>query len=267
MKRSITIDNSITIKPTAKKSKMGGVQIWAILFWLLIWELASLWIGQEILLVSPVTVVVRLSQLVFEKAFWSSILFSFVRIIAGFLIAVIAGVLFAGLSARYDRIRELITPAILTIKAIPVASFIILVLIWVPSRNLSVFITFTMVMPIFYLNVLNGINSTDPKLLEMCKLFRISAIKKIRYIYVSEVLPLFRSACNIGLGLCWKAGIAAEVIGIPDGSIGERLYEAKIYLNTPDLFAWTVVIVVISLLFEKIFLHLIDAIVHFIERI
>ena len=146
------------------------------------------------------------------------------------------------------------------------ASFIILVLIWVPSRNLSVVISFLMVFPVMYTNLLKGIESTDRNLLEMAQVFRISLPRRIRYIYVSQVLPFFRAGCSVALGLCWKAGIAAEVIGIPEQSIGEMLYNAKIYLNTPDLFAWTVVIVMISLLFEKLFLAGIDWCVAQLER-
>ena len=114
---------------------------------------------------------------------------------------------------------------------------------------------------------LKGIESTDPELLEMAEIFQISLPRRIRYIYVSQVLPFFRAGCSVALGLCWKAGIAAEVIGIPDQSIGEMLYNAKVYLNTPDLFAWTVVIVLISLLFEKLFLAGIDWCVARLERI
>ncbi len=134
------------------------------------------------------------------------------------------------------------------IKAIPVASFIILVLIWVPSRNLSIVISFLMVLPVVYTNVLNGIASTDRKLLEMAQVFRVPLSRRIRYIYLSQLLPFLRTGFSLSLGLCWKAGIAAEVIGIPKGSIGEKLYEAKVYLQTADLFAWTLVIVLISVL-------------------
>ena len=177
-----------------------------------------------------------------------------------------AGIMAAGLSARFRRIRELLAPAVLTIKAVPVASFVILVLIWVPSRNLSIVISFLMVFPILYTNVLDGILSTDSKLLEMVQVFEVPKAVQIRYVYVSQVLPFFRSGCSVALGLCWKAGVAAEVIGIPDGSIGENLYNAKVYLNTPDLFAWTVVIVLISLVFEKLFLAAVDRIVSHLER-
>ena len=215
-------------------------------------------LDQEILLVSPISVIVRLFSLMTTLPFWESIWFSFIRICSGFLAAVIAGTLLAALSVRFRRISELLAPLMLAVKAIPVASFIILVLIWIPSRNLSVFISFLMVLPEIYTNVLDGIRSANADLLEMARVFSIPVWRKIRYIYIFQVFPFFRSACTISLGLCWKSGIAAEVIGIPDGSIGENLYQAKIYLNTPDLFAWTLVIVLISLGFEKLFLFLLD---------
>lgn len=215
-------------------------------------------LDQEILLVSPISVIVRLFSLMTTLPFWESIWFSFIRICSGFLAAVIAGTLLAALSVRFRRISELLAPLMLAVKAIPVASFIILVLIWIPSRNLSVFISFLMVLPVIYTNVLDGIRSANADLLEMARVFSIPVWRKIRYIYIFQVFPFFRSACTISLGLCWKSGIAAEVIGIPDGSIGENLYQAKIYLNTPDLFAWTLVIVLISLGFEKLFLFLLD---------
>ena len=254
------------ISTTSRKKKKRKIRLWAVAVWLLVWQAVSVSIGQEILLVSPVVVLKRLFELVQTRELWYSILFSLIRILGGFLLAMVTGVLMAGLSYRFKRIRELLAPAVLTIKAIPVASFVILVLIWVPSENLSVVISFLMVFPVIYTNVLSGIESMDQKLLEMAEVFELSARTRIRYIYVSQVLPFFRAGCSLGLGLCWKAGVAAEVIGLPDKSIGEQLYNAKVYLNTPDLFAWTIVIVLISLLFEKLFLATIDRVVYSLER-
>jgi len=251
---------------SGKSNNRTVVRPWAVAVWLLIWEAASVLIGQEILLVSPVSVVIKLKSLVFESNFWQTILFSFCRIVAGFLIATLTGTVFAALSACFRAVEELLAPVMLTIKATPVASFIILVLIWVPSRNLSVITSFLMVLPIIYTNVLIGIRSTDPKLLEMAELFRVPLSRKIIYIYLSQVMPYFQTACSVGLGMCWKAGVAAEVIGIPTGSIGEKLYKAKIYLETPDLFAWTLVIIVISILFERFFLLLLLRVVRRLER-
>ena len=151
-------------------------------------------------------------------------------------------------------VEVLMEPLIMVIKATPVASFIILCLIWIPSRNLSVFISFLMVFPVVYTNILEGIRQTDKQLLEMADSFGAGVGKKLQFIYLSQVMPYAVTACKLGLGLCWKAGIAAEVIGIPAGSIGEKLYKAKVYLETPDLFAWTIVIIAVSVGFEKIFM-------------
>ena len=244
------------------------IRPWAVAVWLIVWELASLSVGQEILLVSPVRVAVRLLELMTRSAadFWPSVALSFGRIIGGFVLSALTGILLASLAGAFRPLRDLLAPAMAAIKAVPVASFIILILIWVPSRSLSVAISFLMVLPVMYLNVLNGIESMDPKLLEMAQVFRIPPARRIRYLYVSQLLPFLRSGFSLSLGLCWKAGVAAEVIGIPKGSIGEKLYEAKVYLETPDLFAWTLVIVCLSVFFEKSFLRLADRLASMLEQ-
>ena len=187
------------------------IRAWAVIVWLVLWQLGARVIDQQIILISPLRVLFRL---------------------------------------------ELLAPAMLAVKSIPVASFIILALILFSSRNLAVPISFLIVLPVLYSNVLGGIRAADPQLMEMARVFRIPAGRSIRYVYLPQVMPYFLSACGSALGLCWKSGIAAEVIGMPEGSIGEQLQQAKVYLDTPDLFAWTLVIVLVSLAFERAFLAL-----------
>ena len=229
-------------------------KILAAAVWILVWQLASMWLKQEILLASPVSVIRRLGQLIVTADFWRSIGFSFGRIVLGFTLALVLGTLLAALSYGVSAVEILMDPLITVIKATPVASFIILCLIWIPSRNLSVFISFLMVFPVVYTNLLEGLRQTDKQLLEMADSFGAGLGKKVEFVYLSQVMPYAATACKLGLGLCWKAGIAAEVIGIPTGSIGEKLYKSKVYLETPDLFAWTIVIIFVSMTFEKIFL-------------
>lgn len=258
MKHSITNDRT--------KKKYRIIRILAVLFWVGIWQIASMWLGQEILLASPVSVLKKLSELIFTVDFWQSIGFSFGRIIFGFTLAVVLGILL-GIAAYVSEVVEiLLNPLISVIKSTPVASFIILCLIWIPSRNLSVFISFLMVLPVIYTNFLTGIRQTDRQLLEMADVFGISMRRRIGYIYFSQVLPYFVTACRLSLGMCWKAGVAAEVIGVPSGSLGEKLYHAKIYLNTPELFAWTIVIIVISVLFETCFLAVVNYLKRYVEQ-
>ncbi|RHP34917.1 ABC transporter permease subunit [Lachnotalea sp. AF33-28] len=237
----------------------------AVLFALIVWQIASLMLGQELLLVSPIKVVQRLLSLCAVPDFWDSIGFSFVRIMEGFFTALLAGTVLAVAAGRFHLVDVLLWPFMAAIKATPVASFIILCLVWLNSASLSVFIAFLMVLPIIYTNMLEGITNTDKKLLEMADVFHIGLFRRIHYIYLPQLMPYFLAACSVSLGLAWKSGIAAEVIGIPDGSIGEKLYKAKLYLNSTDLFAWTVAIVVVSIVVEKLFLMIIRRIYRRLE--
>ena len=236
---------------------------WAVVFWLLVWQgasmaLAALYPHGHLLLASPLSTLVRLGQLAVTAAFWQSIASSTLHIFGGFLLSCAAAVVLAALSARFRAVRELLAPLVAVVKSVPVVSFIILALVWLDAGSLPLFISALMVFPPVYLNVLAGIDSADPKLLEMARVFRVPFRRTLKGIWLPQVLPYFRAAVSLALGLCWKAGVAAEVIGLPSGTIGERLYTAKVYFQTPDLFAWTAVILAVSVLLERLFLAGVD---------
>lgn len=251
-------ERQIVDKPGKKKNHVWIKAVAAAAFWLLLWQLAVMRMENTILVVSPVETVKTLWKLLKTAVFWKTVGTSFVKIALGFFLAVGAGIFFAVAASLSGLVRALLNPLLRLIKAVPVASFIILALFWLStSRNLSVLISFLMVLPVIYTNVLQGIASTEPELLEMARVFRIPFGKRLRYIYIPAVLPYFVSACSVGLGFCFKSGIAAEVIGLPQNSIGAQLYEAKLYLMTAELFAWTAVIVMVSVVFEKLVMLLV----------
>lgn len=239
------------------------IKLWAVVFWLAVWQVGSMLLKAmyphgALLLPAPVAALLCLFELAVTAAFWSAVARSCVHILGGFLISCVAAVLFAALAAAYRRAEELLSPLVAAIKAVPVASFIILALVWLDSRHLALFISALMVFPPVYLNTLEGIRRADKSLLEMARVFRVPFARTVRGIYLPQVLPYFRAAVSTALGLCWKAGTAAEVIGLSAGTIGERLYTAKIYFETPELFAWTAVIVLVSAVFERLFLLGVD---------
>ena len=215
-------------------------------FWLLLWQLASMSVGQPILLASPLATLARLAELVVTGAFWRSALFTMAHILGGFALASAAGILLAALAGRFSAAADLLAPLLSAMRSVPVASFVIAALIWVPSRRLSVLICFVIVLPVVYAGALDGLRQIDPKLTEMARVFRMPRLNRLRCIELPAALPSLRSALSVAIGLAWKSGVAAEVIGIPGGSIGEKLYKAKVYLATPDLFAWTLAIVLLS---------------------
>lgn len=236
----------------------------AVLLLLCIWQGAAMLLDKKILLASPLSVLLRLFTIWRETGFLRSAAFSFIRIAGGFLIAFVIGFILAVCAGRSSMVETLLSPLMATVKSVPVASFIIIALIWLSSSQLSVFISFLMVLPIIYNNCLAGIKSIDKKMLEMADVFRLSFGKRFLFIWLPSIKPHIFSASRTALGIAWKSGIAAEVIGIPAGSIGEKLYEAKAYLNTVDLFAWTVIIVALSFLFEKLYIKLLE---HFYNRL
>lgn len=241
------------------RNKATLEKILAIVLALLVWQIVAKLVNNTIVLVTPMVVIHNLMKLCITADFWDSVLFSIIRIQLGFVLALCIGTILATLAGKFRFLEVLVFPYMAVIKATPVASFIILCLIWLDSKNLSVFIAFLMILPIIYTNVLQGMKSFDPKLLEMSKLFEITWWRKLKFIVLPQLKPYILSACSVGIGLSWKAGVAAEVIGIPEGSIGEKLYEAKIYLNSGELFAWTVVIVIVSILFEKLIIYLLKS--------
>lgn len=228
----------------------------AVLLALAVWQVLAMSVGQQLLVPSPLSVLLRLSNIWQETGFWSTVWFTLRKIIAGFLLGLGFGLGLGALAGRFPLFEILFRPWAVMIKSVPVASFIIICLIWMSSAQLSVFISFLMVLPIIYTNVLQSIRSVDGQMLEAVKIFRLSWPKRVLYLWLPQLKPYLLSACTVSLGISWKAGIAAEIIGIPAGSIGRMFYDAKVYFNTVDLFAWTVIVVVISVLFEKGFLTL-----------
>ena len=246
------------------KPKKKPLRLWAVAFWLLVWQLAAAALAAAyphgaLLLASPLSALTRLLALAVTADFWLTVGRSAAHIFGGFLLACVLAVVLAALAARYRRAEELLAPPVAAVKTVPVASFIILALVWLPSRSLSLFIAALMVFPSVYRSVLEGVRNTDAALLEMARVFCVPFSRRLRGIYLPQVLPYFRAAVGAALGLSWKAGTAAEVIALSGGSIGERLYTAKVYFQTPDLFAWTAVIVLTSALLERLFLRAVDA--------
>ncbi|MDP4132523.1 MAG: ABC transporter permease subunit [Bacillota bacterium] len=248
------------------KSKKSQ-KIFSVIFALLIWQAAAMIFNQKILLASPLEVIERLTNIWTEEGFFASLWFSFSRIAGGFILALISGILLAVMAGRFNFIETLLWPFMVTIKSIPVASFIIISLVWLTSNELSSFISFLVVLPIIYTNVLSGIKNTDAKMAQMADVFKLNWSKRLLYIWMPQIKPFLISACSVALGFSWKSGIAAEVIGIPNGSIGEMLYEAKVYFKTVDLFSITIIIVLISITLEKLFLALIRLGFRRLERI
>lgn len=224
--------------------------------WIFMWQLAAALVGNRILLVGPLQTLQALGERALRGDFWLSVGHSLLRIGAGFTSGLAMGLLLAAGSSRYKLLEEVLAPVMALLKAIPVASFVVLFLIWWRSAVLATAVSFCIVLPNIYVNTLEGIRHVDPRLLEMAQVLEIPAWNRFFYIYRPALKPYLDSAIHISAGMSWKSGVAAEVIGIPVLSVGEQLYLSKIYLDTAGVLAWTAVTVLASVACEQAVLAL-----------
>lgn len=217
-----------------------------------IWQALAMARGNVYLLPSPVSTLQSLFALMGEGRFYASVGLSLARVAGGFALGAAAGTLLGLLTGFSGLARELLSPLRGLLKATPVASFIILVLLWLGSGVAPLFAIFVMVTPLIWASVDAGVRAADKNLLEMARLFRMPRGKALLHIYVPSLLPQYLAACTTALGFAWKAGVAAEVLAHPALSIGQGLYASKLNIETPELFAWTLVTILLSMAFEKL---------------
>ena len=245
----------------ASGEKSGGARVFArkagvIAFWLAIWQLLDVIIDNRLVLAGPIRVAQALVEQIGQPDFWVICGASFGRIALGFLLSFVVGFLLALMSCRHRLFRDFVDPIISLLRTIPVASFIILLLIWVGNQALTVFLAFFIVLPLIYTNMVTGFESVDRQMLEMARVYGLSRWRTFLYIYRPAFMPFLMSSTKISLGMTWKSGIMAEVLATPKPSIGKEMATARTFLDTPDLLAWTVVVMVLSFLFEKAFMEL-----------
>lgn len=224
-----------------------------ILFWIFLWELGSLFINNVILLPSPLQVLEVLGTLCLKGYFWLSVFSSVGRVLVGLFLSIGIGVVLGILAGLNKYIEELLNPLLITIKSTPIMSIIILALVWFKSTNVAVFTAILVCFPIIYTNVLQGIKAVDLQLIQMATLFKVKSKYIIKDIYIPSIKHYIVSGVLMCLGLGWKVSVTSEVLATPKYSIGLNLLSAKATLETAELFAWTVVVVLLSFAFELAF--------------
>ena len=222
-------------------------------FWIGVWTAAALLVGMPLLFPTPIGVLRRLGELICEPSFYLITACSFGRVFLGIAIATLIGVLLAFATARISILRDAIIPLMTVIKSTPVASFVVLAMLWMGANRVTTFVTILIVLPVVWTNLDIGFSQIDPQLDEVTRIYRLSPLRRLRVLILPSLRPYFVSACRTSFGLAFKAGIAAEIIVLPKVAIGTKIFEAKQYIEAEDLFAWTLVVILITLLFELAF--------------
>ncbi len=225
--------------------------------WILIWQIAAMVIHNKILLAGPLESAAALINMAKTPDFATSVITSVLHIVGGIVLGAVLGIMLGALSLKVGLLGDFISPIVTVLKSVPVASFVVLILIWIGSDNLSTVIVTLVVFPIIYLATTGGFTAADKELLEMAHVYRMPTANKIRFIYIPALIPSYLGAFSVAVGMGFKSGAAAEVIGQPLLTMGNGLYRSKIHLDTAEVFAWTFTIVLASWIIEKIFMLMI----------
>lgn len=231
-----------------------------LLIWLILWQVTAIFVNNSIYFASPLEVVREFVDKARQIAFWQSVFGSLIRILSGFFTAFILAFFTAFASIKFGWLKDFLDPFVTFLKSVPVAAVVVVMLIWWGPRYLVLCISIMVVFPVIYSNMRAGLLNADKGLLEMASVFDIKRMDRFLWIFRPSYLPYLHSAVSVSLGMCFKAGIAAEIIGLPEFSLGEGLYRDKIYLNTAGVFAWVVVILIISALTERLIVFILKLI-------
>lgn len=225
-------------------------------FWLAVWVLVAALVAQPLILPGPGAVALALLRLVCDGGTWAILAGSGARILGGLVFAAVCGGVLAGISSRSRAFARLVAPALSFVKATPVACVVVLLLIWLGSARVSIAAVFLMALPGVYFSLVEGLSQVDKPLEQM---FRLHGVRGWRLFCAHtwrEVLPFVLSCARAVIGMSWKAGVAAELIGMAVGTVGERIYQAKLLIETADLLAWTVLVVAASWACERVLVWL-----------
>lgn len=243
------------MKQLPAKTKKAVTAITVALIWAALWQVLSTVAkraGLSLLLPSPSETAKALALLVTQKSFYLSCGKTLLRVLTGWLSGLIVGTLLGAVTSFCKPLKAFFAPFLHIVKATPVASFIIAALVLMSAQRVPSFTGFLMSLPVVWANISEGIAAPDKKLLEAAHFFKMSRRNTVKLIYIPAMKPYFAAAATTSMGLSWKACVAAEVICTPSGSVGQGIYNAKVYLETPSLFAWTAVVIIMSILLEAL---------------
>ena len=225
-------------------------------FWILVWQIASFAVDSELFLPSPYLVLKAILRLVDSGEFWLAVFISLGDIVLGCVLGAFIAITAALISCKFGIFRDLISPAVSVIRAVPVASFIILVYVFVRRLSLSInfvsiVIVALMVIPVIWNGVITSYKNLDTQLVEVGKVYGFGIFKRFAIIYIPSAKNELLGALSSSIGLAWKAGIAAEVICRPENTVGKYIGDFKSTLEMDSMFAMTIVVIIMSLMLEK----------------
>lgn len=221
--------------------------------YILIWQLLSMLVGSRLLLLpSPLDTLRSMKDIVLSENGWKSVGMTVLRIVCGYGMGCAVGVALAALTAHFRTCDWLLKPMRSLIKTTPITSFALILLVSVVSGFVPVIVAMIVVIPMIWQTTEEAIKNRSAQLSEMAAVY-LTPWKKLRYVTMPQVLPQFFASASTALGFAWKAVITAEILALPRLGIGRQMQFHKIHVEIPELFAWTLLVILLSVVMEYTF--------------
>jgi len=219
----------------------------------IVWEIASVALNASVILPSPFEVAASVVRLFASPAFLKNVGSTVLRAVFSFLIIFIAGSVAGTAAGLHPALDAVLSPFVTLLKATPVMSVILLAFIWFSTGAVPVFAAFLMAFPVMYVQVLNGSQRLDAKLMQMCSVYGITGRKYLLNFVIPSLVPSYVTGAKQSLSMIWKVVIAAEVLTVPSSGIGRSLQLSQVRLDTASVFAWTIIAVVLTFAGDSLF--------------
>lgn len=226
--------------------------------YILIWQLLSMLVGSRLLLLpSPLDTLHAMKEIVISEAGWRSIGMTVLRILCGYFLGCAAGVALAVLTSHFRVFDWLLKPLRSLIKTTPITSFALILLVSVVSGVVPIIVAMIVVVPMIWQTTEEAIRNRSIQLAEMAAIY-LRPWQKLRFVSLPQILPHFFASASTALGFAWKAVITAEILALPKLGIGRQMQFHKIHIEIPELFAWTLLVIILSVALEYAFRFLLQ---------
>lgn len=216
------------------------------LLFVAVWEVISRIIGNDLIFPGIPSIFKAFIDIIKGKEFLLIVFHTLKRTAVSVGISLIIGILCSILSYNYKFFYILFFPFFSFLKSIPTIAVIILVLIWSNVEVVPIITGIMILLPLIYENILGGIDSIDRDLLKMADIYKVAKIDILKGIYIPGVYYFSSSGIPALIALTLKVVIAGEVLSQGSLSIGGEIFMGKMYLESPSIFAWIIIVILIN---------------------
>ncbi|MDR3258428.1 MAG: ABC transporter permease subunit [Fusobacteriaceae bacterium] len=217
-----------------------------------LWQILAIYIDNQLFFPRIQNVILSIKDIIRNDNFFFIIFNTLLYLLTSFILSGILSIIMAALAHKFKLFCDMLNLLFSIINSLPSLIIIILVIIWSDIKFVPLAVSITIVVPIFYSNILSGINSISNDIVDICKVYKISNFNIIKKIYIPGIFFYIAPTLGTIISINLKIILASEILSQKSNTIGGEIFINKIYLNTSNIFAWIIIVFLINICISKI---------------